>query len=615
MKNQIVFFLAYMVLASLSSQDLKPIIDRSEMKIVAEFPGIITSQCLGFVNPPSLDLNLLPSLVKVRNHHQSKNDEALQKIKALNYILKKQNNGADVKLSEQVSPLVKNPVVGVGLKANKNTGGTPMDNTISISNSGWVVSAANSSINYVKNGVVQYIQNFESFLNNEYPNTCDPVVIWDPEFQKFFMYIQQCGLKSNNKIALLFSKSSNPNDGWWFYSIKADPSGGFFDYPKVGQSTKEIFVTGNVYVNSKYDHSNIFQIDKSSGYSGQTLRYTTWNKISSNNQFTLLPLNYGLNATYGPGTYLVCTESSGASYIGFYDLTDDLDKNPKLLYQEIPTATYGPGSDADQRASDCKLDAGDCRTQSGYYINERIHFVCNSVAPDKWGALAYFQLDVNTKKSSHDYFASTGWDYAYPSIAFYGKTKTDNESMIFFQRSNEDNYPENRVVYVDGNFNFSGSVLVYSLWETECEQFGVTVNRWGDYTGITRNYSLSSPSVWVGGAFGDFDGYWNTYIAEVHDSGESSVKDGTKEIAKSSLYPNPANKRFNLKFSAPISGSAVFEIFDNYGKRIHKVLESKISQGDHIFAFETSTLLAGEYFLQIQFNNQTIINEKFIVLP
>ncbi|MCC6815534.1 MAG: T9SS type A sorting domain-containing protein [Saprospiraceae bacterium] len=613
MKNLILCFILCLSNQILFCQEIKPRSDRSTMQVAASFNGIQTTQCLGLINPPSLDIRFLPSLMKLRKEYNRDDNEEIKKIKELNYKLKKLSLQKDSPNAENSSLLAKEPVVGLGLKANQNTGSTPMDNTIAISNTGWIVSAANNSIYYVRNGAIQYSQNFSTFLNNNFESTCDPVVIWDPEYAKFFMYIQDCGSSKPNKVILLFSVSSNPNDGWWYYSFNGDPNGGFFDYPKVGQSTENLFVSGNVYVNDKYDHSNLIQIDKASGYSSQTLQYTIWNRINSDYQFTLLPLSYGLNGTYGPGIYLVSTEVSGGNYFGFYDLTDDLGNNPQLLYEKVACPTYGPGSDADQLGSTCPLDVSACRTQSGYYMNNRVHFVCNSVSPDKWSALGYFVYNIQTKKSQYDYFGSTGWDYAYPSIAFYGKTKTDNESMIFFQRSNENNYPQSRVVYVNGTLDFSGSVYVYSLWEAECEKFGTDYNRWGDYTGITRNYSSTSPSVWVAGAYGDFDGYWNAYIAEVHDNGQSVVHDINSNKDKISLSPNPSSDRFSVKFNLNSSGKTKFQVYSESGKLAYTLMDEYVSMGEHIFAFETKILSPGNYILQIIQNSKIIAHEKFIV--
>ncbi len=597
----------------LEAQELKPNIDRSKMKVAAEFPGIYEKECSGLVQPPSLDLNYLPTLVKVSIQHNSENDELVKSIKAQNFIIKKSFSNVENDL-EPNSHLIKTPEVGIGLQANKNTGSTPMDNTIAIGSNGWIVSGANSSINYVRYGSVQYTQKFSSFLNNTFESTCDPVVVWDPEFSKFFMYIQECGKDGDNRIALLFSKTSDPNDGWWFYTLKGDSNFGFFDYPKIGQSTNEFFVSGNVYYNSKYDHSNLFQIKKSTGYNGQTLRYTRWENIDARIQATLLPLNYGHYGTYGPGVYMVSTVSSGSNSIGFFDVTNDLDKSPQILFSEITTPSYGPGSDAEQYGSDCLLDVGDSRSLSGYYQNEKIHFVCNSVSSTKWSALGYFQLDVNTLQIRYENFGANDWDYAYPAIAFYGKNKTDNESMIFFQRSNKDNYPQCRVVYVNGNMEFSSSVKVYSSWEAECGPFGTTTNRWGDYSGICRNYSLSTPSVWVAGAYGDLDGYWNTYIAEVHDDGAVSVQNPSLKREEISLYPQPVNKRFQLKFNLPESGFVKINVLDATGRYLSNLIHEELTTGEHILGFEIDFLPAGNYTLQILQKNKIISNESFVVI-
>lgn len=69
---------------------------------------------------------------------------------------------------------------------------------------------------------------------------------------------------------------------------------------------------------------------------------------------------------FGPGCYLVATESSGSSSIDLYDLTDYMTGTPSLNHYVIPTTSYSPAANANQLGSSCMLDNGDCRSLSGF---------------------------------------------------------------------------------------------------------------------------------------------------------------------------------------------------------------------------------------------------------
>lgn len=608
----------FICFSRLNAQLQKPHMDHSKMSLVG-LPGpILSAPCRGTTNIKSQDLKWNTSLTKIleEKEHVSPKEEVIQEIKSQNF--KKKFSGeysVPTKDGEQGRNKVLIPEVGLKYEANQTNGKMPADNSVTISKTGWVVSCMNANLQYAKDGVIYYNQSFTDFFNGDLESPCDPVVIWDPKWSRFFLFAQACGSENYNSIAFAFSKSANPNDGWWYYIVKGDQSGtqGFFDYPKVGISVNDIFVTGNVYVDSKFDHGVIYQIKKSSGYNGSQLVYTTYNDLNTAFNFTLLPVSYGLNDTYGPGIYLVATESSGDSKIGFYDLTDDLGNNPQLLYKEIPVSNYSPGSDALQSGSTCPLDVGDCRTLSGYYQDGIIHFVHNTSSPAGWNALNYIQYNINTDQSKSDKFYSDSWDYAYPAIASYANVKTDQESMITFQRSNSSNYPESRIVYVDGNFNWSNSVYVKAKWEVECEPFGADKTRWGDYSGISRNYSSNNPSVIIAGAYGDFEGYWNTVVAEVHDAGPSAINEGSNQSTSIQLTPNPVSNRITIQFKASQLGKIRIQLVDALGSVIHTLKESEISTGQYALAFDIDHLPNGTYFVQIIQNNQVISNEKCIV--
>ncbi len=619
-----VFILILTDSSHLFSQELKPKVSSSEGITTGLRSEIQTIACDGVSNPISLDLSILPALAYQRKsgiRHMGPEQNKIDSLKERNLQLKRSGTGSftitpDQKFDKQIHRTPLDPEVGDRWDTNPFTGSAPADNTIAISHTGWVVTGANSSICYSFNGSLRYTQTLEAFLN--YPGWdgyCDPVVIFDPVEKRFIMYVQHCGTSSNNSIALLFSKTSNPNDGWYRYSFKGDQtgSGRYFDYPKLAVTTNEVILTGNLYgSDNKFKDALILQINKFSGYNGQSLRFVYWYQFDQDLNFTLLPVSYGLNNTYGPGVYLAATKSSAGDKIALYDLTDDLDKNPELKYYEITVPYYEVGSDAYQRGTSCNLNIGDCRALSGFYLNGIVHFVHAAKRSDMWNGVHYFRVDVNKKTATENYFGLKDYDYAYPAIASYASNTSDNSAMIMFARTASDDYPETRVVHIDHDFNWSSSTYVKGLWEVECFA-NKDVQRWGDYSGICRNYSKSSPSVMVAGAHGNFDGEWVSHAAEVHDSGPVATKEPHLN-ANTSAWPNPGHKRISITFQAPETSIVRVLCISEDGKNIQELMTATAQQGDNSFSMNTEGLATGSYILSIVQNKRILANEKIVIL-
>lgn len=610
---------------NLNGQEAKPVIGIPGGKSVGKRSEIQYHACDGFSNPPSLDLSISPIIAypkKKTVRHMGPDQELIDSLKAIHLKLKLDPSSTFVKTKSEkedgaksLTPLI--PEVGDRWDTHLFTGSAPADNTIAISNTGWVVTGANSSICYSRNGVLTYTQSMEAFLN--YPgwsSYCDPVVLFDPVVKKFFMYIQHCGTSSDNYVGLLFSKTSNPNDGWYRYIIKGDQTGlkRYLDYPKIAVTNNEVFLTGNIFgTDGKFAEPQIWQINKSSGFSGSNLNFVYWYGIDQDVNFTLLPVSHGLNNTYGPGVYLVATESGSGEKIGLYDITDDLNKNPDLVYKEITVPHYEVGSDAYQRGTTCNLNIGDCRALSGFYLNGIIHFVHATKRSDKWNGLHYFRVNVNNQTATEESFGLENYDYAYPAIASYATSATGKSAMIMFTRTASDDYPETRVVHVDDDFNWSSSTYVKGLWEVEC--FGNDeVQRWGDYSGICRNFSVTSPSVLVAGAHGNFNGEWVSHAAEVHDAGPVANKD-LNIHSNQKIYPNPSRNVWSFKFKAPKTAIARVLCTSEDGKIVKELLHSTAQQGDNTFSMHSTGLVPGVYFISIIQNNQIIANEKLVIQP
>jgi len=616
--NSIFIFVSLALTGNYFAQEVKPTMDTSKILGKGIKSQIATSPCLGSTSQNSSDLKWLPILVKKKDvvefHPETEDEELLEELKK-----EKQKNKNESKGSNEGATLKSTPIIGANWLGNVNNGMSPMDNHLAISNNGIIVSVSNTILEIDDSqGTLLYYNDLASFFNDpSIQEVCDPVVIYDNQQDRFILFFQESsGTAAGSKLCICFSKSNDPaNDGWWKYAITGNPlnDGSWFDYPKMGISTNELYISGNLFYESGgYNESIFYQINKASGYSGSGLDWAYWYNISGN-PFTLLPVSNGQTGGYGPGCYLVSTKSTGDNIIHLYDLTDDLHNNPSLNHYTVNTNAYSPAANASQLGSNDLLDNGDCRTQSGFYLDGIIHFVFHSDINNGWNGINYNRLNVNALTNTSTTFGSSGtFDYSYPSIASFGTNVNDKSVMISFLRSGSSIYPQFNVVNCDDNMNWSASTIVKG-GEDFIDVLPSSTERWGDYTGACRQYNATSPKVWVNGMFGNVNNVWDTWIAEI---GVNSI--GLNEMLKENkvkIYPNPVVQQYHLEFESKQAENIDILLLSSEGKQIQNLYKGTTFNGKNIFSFNQGALEAGEYFLVVKTSqNQIRINEKVIIV-
>lgn len=599
----------------LQAQESKINIDVSKKIGGATKSEIIMTNCSGDRNQASTDLKWrqILSTKCVAFEPESPDHEKIEKMKAKKLILKRQSINNN--LTEK-NTLNSAPTKGSNFLGNTNNGSSPMDNNIAISNGGWIVSVANTTIEYDDmEGTTHYFNDLVSFIGDpQIENICDPVILYDPTADRFVFFAQECaGNSANSYLLIFFSKSNNPLDGWWYYKISGNPlnDASWFDYPKMGISENELYITGNLFYDAgQFNQALIYQINKNSGYSGGDLIWQFWYNIDGS-PFTLLPVSHGHASSYGPGVYLVSTSPGNSSNINLYDLTDDLNGSPSINHYSVETDTYEPAANAEQLNTTTLLDNADCRTFSGFYLDGVIHFVFHCDVGNGWNGINYNRLHLNTLTNESSKFGNPGSsDFSYPSVSSFTNSATDKSVMIGFGCSSAAIYPEIRAVKCDNNLNWSNSTLIKAS-DSYVRYTSETVERWGDYTGTCRNHQSSNPSIWMNGMYGTTANNWNTWISEVHWSANSiNEQNLTSSI---NIYPNPVIETFNIEFDLYSRTELHIQIVDINGK-IVKVLFNGFGQtGTNVFSFNKSNLSKGIYFLNISSPHKTIINEKIII--
>lgn len=578
---------------------------------------VMTIQPVGPSNPVSKDAYWRPVLTNkcVEREPRVPDYEKLEQLKA-EKALQKKNTLLNTKEDGNAAST---PIVGSNWLGNTNTGYSPMDNNIAVSDGGIIVSVANNSLLVTDiNGTVLYFNDIVTFFNDpQITSVCDPVVLYDRPQDKFIFFFQECsGNSSNTHICICYSQTNNPaSGGWWNYKLTGDPQGlgVWFDYPKMAISNDELFITGNMFSNAGvFNQAFVYQIEKNPGYTGGNINWNYWYNIN-NSPFTLLPGGNGYGQSPGTGCWFVATSAAGASAIKVYHITGNIASSPSMTDNLVSTTAYSPAADADQLGTTCKLDNGDCRTLSGFVLNGIFHFVFHSDAGQGWNGINYNRLNLTTLTNTSSIFGQPGqFDLSYPSVAALSTSSSDKSVMVGYGRSSSTIFPEIRAVNCDNNMSWSNSTLVHS--STSYVSFtSSSTERWGDYTGMCRKHNSPTPSVWMLGMFGNSSHTWDSWVAEVHGSGTGIEE--TNGEAQAKIFPNPAIDIFTFDIALNHAQPIRVALTDESGKLVKELYSGKAPAGENSFSFNSGMLSAGTYLITVSNDEKIFIRKKLSVSP
>lgn len=527
--------------------------------------------------------------------------------------------------NEEPKTTAANPLIGTQFEANWSLQSAPPDNSMAISNGGFIVTANNDGIEYYNDsGNSLYSEYWSDFFNDNTLTSSiyDPKVIYDSGADRFVMVVLHGTTAATSKLLVCFSQSNNPSDGWWVYKISGNPLNNncWFDFPNLGVSNNEIYITGNLFVTGgSFDQAIVYQIPKANGYAGANINWQYWYNLSSSpfHAFTLVPASHGHQGNYGPGIYFVSNQSGGNNQIRLWDLSDDLSGNPTMTSYTVNTTAYSPAADASQQGTSDQLDNGDCRIQNAFYLDGTIHYVFHSDIGSGWNGIHYNRLLVSSLTNQSSTFGLQGsFDYSYPAVVPFSTSTTDKSVMIAFLASSGSTYPQVRVVNCDHNLQWSSSTQV-KAGETYVD-FLSGDERWGDYTGISRKHNSANPEIWLAGSYGAdvFLQQYNTYktwIAEVYGTSIVQREEDLK-AAQISLYPNPTYDFFQVLFTTQTPEPVTIQLLDQNGKLIRLLYQDIPKSGTNKLMFNKEALPAGTYFIQITTSTKTLKNEKVIIL-
>ena len=512
------------------------------------------------------------------------------------------------------------PVIDASFEANASVDATPSSNSIAISNEGIIISANNDGVIYFnETGTRLYEAKWVDFFDDNQLTSSffSPRVLYDPVEERFILVTLHGKTLSTSRVIISFSKSKNPQDGWNVYKLSGNVhgDGSWFDFPSIGISTNELFVSGNLIQDTTFNQAIVYQISKTDGYVGAILDWQYWTDFF-NGPVSITPASYGQDGDYGPGIYLVNSAAAGDDAYWFWDLTDDIGGTPELTGYIIPSETYGPPADASQSGSTDKLETGDSRTTNAFYLDGIIHFVMNIDVGGGFSGISYNRLSVPQQNVTTTHFGESGnADLAHAGVASFATSTSDRSVMISFLRSGAALFPEFRVVNVDGGMSWSSATLVKG-GETYVDRLP-GVERWGEYTGIARRHNSTDPRTWTSGSVGaniagQLDHTYKSWIGEVTNGQNVSTTDIGRSIAFS-VTPNPVQDYFEINFTITEASPITIALYDTHGKLVRTLYQDTPLAGAHKISFQMGDLLGGAYVISVSSVGRVVGWEKIVV--
>jgi len=546
---------------------------------------------------------------------------------------------AQEKSSHSSAALAAKPLLGRNFLGNVFDDGVPCDNNIAVSNGGKIISVMNSTM-YIYGSaadtplVASSLEAFTDTTLHATANKYDPKVTYDPKRDKFIL-VYLCGTAStNNYIMVAFSETNDPQGVWHQYALQGNPfsNGTWSDYPSIAQSDDELFITVNLIKDDStwqagFTESVVWQLDKSNGYSGATMTSRLWHNIMFAGQKVrnICPIQGG-STTYGPNMFLASDRNFDNSNDTFLvaEITNKQGASPVLnVHAVLSDHNYGLPPHGLQRIN-LFLQTNDARVLGGYYENDQLVLVGNSIIPST-GKAGCFHAIIDAPRS-----ASTGrlhvvgdtlFDFGYPNIAYTGRYVGDDQCIISFDHTAKDSFPGMSAVFYERYAGYSDRLQV-KRGVNWVNILAGNEERWGDYSGAQRKYNQPG-TVWVAGFYGirvssgaGFANANNAWVAEL--TSPYSVGAGVNQIERKEVQaivsPNPANERIAISFELEEKEMIEINLYDMQGKVLLREMYHDLAKsGESRYSFNTIALPNGTYVIKVMTEKGELAAKKFIV--
>lgn len=495
---------------------------------------------------------------------------------------------------------------------------TPNDNSLAISKTGYMISCINSSFYiYDTNGINLKKGSFNTLVNTALPAGgffYDPRVYYDPISDRFYMVVLYGQNPETSRLIFCCSSSNNPTGTWNTYVFNGGfgNNGVWVDYPQIGVSKNEIFITGNLFDSKdNFNDCIVLQIDKQNVITGQTIDYKLWSQISGK-PFSLSPAVNAMEEQINDGMTFVTNDASGGNKIYIYKISGRKNNNPRLTHSEASVSRYSKPPDAIQKGNADKLDQGGCRIKNAYVKDGLIHTVFAKSTQQGFGGIVYMRLDIDNNIYELNELYEDGKEFAFPSVAPASNESNNRLSYIYFLVSGNELFPESRIVACDQKMEFTSTTLI-----KDGDSYVDILSgkeRWGDYTTIVKTFDNSKIDLWTLGSFGTTTHRLGNVLTQFHLASDSSISSTTEQ--KISVYPNPASKIIHINYQFPISVDIRLDIISMEGILFKSVdVIKELRSYSQTRDYDVSLLPSGVYEFVFRNDSEVLDRKKIVIVP
>ncbi len=306
---------------------------------------------------------------------------------------------------------------------------------------------------------------------------------------------------------MAFSTSDNPDSPWNVYNWNHfEGELLWFDGLGLSVSEGQAYLTGNLRDDlGRYSGNYMYAMGKAAGYRGVPLGGVTWRDLPGD---SIIPVPASRAQLYGPGHFFVSTISTGGESVFLYHLTADITDFHSLDRYTIDIPRYQQAASAAQMGTNQRLDVGDCRIRSAYYQNGRVYFAFTQDSGDGFSGISFNRIRLSTMTAKSTLIAARDCDYAYPAIANRLGNELRSSTLLVFQSSGPQRFPDIRAKLLSDQMEVVGTVRLKK---------GDGANNsdaWGRYIAVQRKYGTNR--AWVAGHTADDSNAWSTRLIEVN---------------------------------------------------------------------------------------------------
>jgi hypothetical protein len=365
---------------------------------------------------------------------------------------------------------------------------------------------------YNKSGSLQFRTSLNNFLGTS-DALSDPRAVYDPTWNRWEFSLLD---ENTPSLWLVYSASSDPLGGWWFYHVGLPfAAGSITDYPQVGMNDVSFFYTTNNFdASENYINSTAFSVPKARVYNG-----FGWGAGLAGVNFNTTPsIVSGYPTQQTNYTYMLSPDdANNVMYVYYWTNTAE---SPTLRFKgSISYNWAAPPRRVNQPGTSTTLDPLDGRiVWAGSQLDGRVWFAqgvaIGSFPGVNYGWVAPGNMSIHFNTAFH---SATSDDFN-PSIAAVDRPDNKVELVVNWAYTDTaNNIPTNDVYQAavglglphlsGGQFSANGAIT------------GET--RFGDYSSVWPEYNTvgscaPGEEMLVTNEYFAPDGTWRTRLARVH---------------------------------------------------------------------------------------------------